>query len=207
MHTSWMPQSLTVTAKNCPHDGAVNDSRQEMPLSPGSSRGQQTAPTVMSEEQRQFAACQHNLIYRFLYAQHWSLEEYYDIAAFGFLRAVMRYLREPQLRRYAFSTIAWRAMEQSISSHLRAEARRLSAEQRYCAEERSVNPDPFDEIEAVMLLQQLAPRQNEACYRLAMMRLQGYTIAETAKAQGMSPKRVRRILQEMYRNYLQLYQK
>ena len=45
----------------------------------------------MTEEQRQFAADRHNLIYAFLHEKGWAPGEYYDIAAFGFLRAVMRY--------------------------------------------------------------------------------------------------------------------
>ena len=37
------------------------------------------------------------------------------------------------------------------------------------------------------------------------MRLQGYTIAEIALAQGMPKIRIRRLLKELYRAYLQLY--
>lgn len=46
---------------------------------------------------------------------------------------------------------------------------------------------------------------SEEQYRLASMRLQGYSIAETARSQGMSPKRVRKLLREMYQVYLKLY--
>ena len=42
-------------------------------------------------------------------------------------------------------------------------------------------------------------------YVLAEMRLQGYSIAEAAKAQGLSEKRVRSLLKEMFRVYLCLY--
>jgi len=36
--------------------------------------------------------------------------------------------------------------------------------------------------------------------------LQGYSVAETARHYGISPKRVRRLLKEMYRVYLSLYE-
>lgn len=89
---------------------------------------------AMKERQRRFAAKNHNLIYRYLHEKGWEVSEYYDIAAFGYLRAVRRYLTEPGLSIYAFSSIAWQAMTQSIASFLRAEARRKDAERRYIRE-------------------------------------------------------------------------
>lgn len=71
---------------------------------------------ALSPEQRQFAAEQHNLIYAYLKEKGLYHEEYYDIAAIGYLQAVKRYLTQPALRQYAFSTIAWSAMRQSIGS-------------------------------------------------------------------------------------------
>ena len=91
----------------------------------------QRAPASSSEalslEQRQFAAEQHNLIYAYLNEKGLYHEEYYDIAAFGYLQAVKRYLTQPALRQYAFSTIAWRAMRQSIAAFHRSEERRKAA--------------------------------------------------------------------------------
>ena len=151
----------------------------------------------MTEEQRQFAADRHNLIFTFLHEKGWAPGEYYDIAAFGFLRAVMRYLSEPRLRQYAFSTVAWRSMGQSIASYHRAEARRLESEQRYIQTVQPHNADPYEELEANLILHDLVSMTSEEQYRLA--------IAETARSQGMSPKRVRKLLREMYQVYLQLY--
>ena len=120
----------------------------------------------MTEWQRRFAAENHNLIYRYLHERGWEVSEYYDIAAFGYLRAVRRYLTEP----------------------------RLSAVQ-----------DPFAELEARLLLHDLATVSSKQQYALAEMRLQGYSIAEIALAQGMPKIRIRRLLRELYRTYLQLY--
>lgn len=159
----------------------------------------------MSEKQRQFAAENHNLIYRFLHERGWEVSEYYDIAAFGFLRAVRRYLTEPGLSMYAFSSIAWPAMNQSITSFLRAESRRKDAERRYMNEAAVTAPDPFEELEARLLLHDLAAVSSKQQYELAEMRLQGYTIAEIALAQGMPKIRIRRLLRELYRAYFQLY--
>ncbi len=206
MHTSQMLQLSMVTEKNCPPNRVINGNcRQQKQLSSGTTGGQLTAFEVLSEEQRQYAASHHDLIYAFLHNQHWDVEEYYDIAAFGFLRAVMRYQSESHLQKYAFSTIAWRTMKQSIASYHRTECRRLCAEQKYCATDITVYPDPFEEMEIVMLLQELVSHTTPAQYQLAQLRLQGYSIAETAKVQGISPKRVSRLLKQMYEVYLQLY--
>lgn len=159
----------------------------------------------MTEVQRHFAAEHHNLIFSFLHDRGWPVDEYYDIAVFGYLRSVMRYLSVPTLQRYAFSTIAWRTMGQSIASYQRAEKRRLASEQKYMGALPTASPDPYEELEATILLHDLASMSTSEQYALASMRLQGYSIAETARLQGMSPKRVHLLLKELYRVYLNLY--
>lgn len=159
----------------------------------------------MTEPQRRFATKNHNLIYRFLRDRGWDIREYYDIAAFGFLRAVQRYFLESKLTRYAFSTVAWSAMNQSVASFLRAETRRKDAEQRYVQKNASVASDPFAEMEARLMLHDLAAVSDQKQYELAEMRLQGYAIKEIAAKRGMGEVRVRRLLRELYRTYLQLF--
>lgn len=133
------------------------------------------------------------------------IDEYYDIVVFGYLRAVRRYLTEPELCGYPFSTIAWLAMRQSIASFHRAEKRREKTERKYLSLLRARPPDPFEELEAELLLHDLAAVSSQEQYALATMRLQGYSIAETARIQGMDEKRVRGLLKELYRVYLCLY--
>lgn len=159
----------------------------------------------MTEQQRQFAAEHHSLIYAFLREKGWPANEYYDIVAFGFLRAVCRYLTDPSLGKFAFTTIAWRAMGQSVSSFHRAEARRKDAERRYMETAQVEASDPYMELEQRLLLHDLAAVSSEQQYLLASLRLQGYGIAETARAHGMSAWRVRRLLRELYQVYFTLY--
>lgn len=106
----------------------------------------------MSEEERQFAAEHHGLILSFLRSDSWELSEYYDIAAWGFLDAVIKYLRSPSLRKYPFSSLAWKSMRHSIAAFRRAEARRLASEQRYADTELPEQQDLFSELEAKLLL-------------------------------------------------------
>ena len=46
----------------------------------------------------------------YLHFNNLTVDEFYDIAVFGYLRAVRKYLARPELRQYKFSTIARRAM-------------------------------------------------------------------------------------------------
>lgn len=166
--------------------------------------GEPTVAGMLTKRQRQFAAQHHDLIYSFLHEKGWVVSEYYDLAAFGFLHAVRRYLTEPDLSRYAFSTVAWPAMTQSIASFHRAELRRKEAERQYA--DMLVREDPFEEMEARLILHDLASVTSREQVELASLRLQGYTIAEIAASQGMPQVRIRRILKELYRAYFRLYQ-
>jgi len=159
----------------------------------------------MSDEERQFASENHSLIMSFLRSGHLVQSEYYDIAAWGYLRAVMRYYRVPSLQKYPFSSLAWKSMRHSIAAFRRAEARRLASEQRYADTELPEQQDLFSELEAKLLLQDLTSCFGKRQYELASMRLQGYSLAEIARAHGISVHRVSKLLRVMYRAYLRLY--
>ena len=188
------------SVKSSPRNGANADNT----LTP-QPRGRPGTTGAMTERQRRFAAKNHNLIYRYLHEKGWEVSEYYDIAAFGYLRAVRRYLTEPGLSIYAFSSIAWRAMAQSIAAIHRAERRRQDPAPRVLSAAAPARPPPAPELEARLLLHDLAAVSSKQQYELAEMRLQGYSIAEIALAQGMPKIRIRRLLKELYRAYFQLY--
>lgn len=173
--------------------------------SPSDDGGRRAVHPVMTDDQRRFAAGNHNLVYSFLRRERLDPDEYYDIAAWGYLRAVLRYFREADtLKKIPFSSVAWKAMRSSISTFLRAEERRRETEQRYI-EAQPAPADPFEVMEADLLLHDLVSDFGNRQYELASMRLQGYTIAEIARAQGMSPQRVSALLNALYRIYLKLY--
>ena len=56
-----------------------------------------------------------------------------------------------------------------------------------------------------MLLHDLAAVSTNRQYALASMRLQGYSIAEIARRQGVDHRRVSRLLRELYQVYMKLY--
>ena len=83
-------------------------------------------------------------------------------------------------------------MGRSIAAFHQAEAQRVQAEQRYL--EMMPKQDPMKELEARLCLHDLASVASWPQYEMAALRLQGYSIAETARQSGIRPTGVRRVL-------------
>ena len=172
---------------------------------PPNLRERDAAVAALTEEQRRFATENHNLIFAFLRDEQWDAGEYYDIAALGFLRAVLRYFSDARLKKYGFSTIAWRNMHKSVASYLNAEAHRRESEERYMELRGGVDGDPYEEMEYNLILRDLLAESGERQCEMAALRLQGYSVAEIAAKSGMSAYRVRKLLKELFQVYLKLY--
>lgn len=157
-------------------------------------------PVPLTEAQRRFAAQYHALIYGFLLEKKLEIREYYDIAAIGYLHAVQRYFTEKSLHGYRFSTIAWRSMNSSLNTFRRQEQRRQSHEFS-CQAAHPPPDDAFDALRARLLLHDLFLLADEEQALLIRHRLHGCSLAETARREGMSVKRVRHRLKALYRAY------
>ena len=82
---------------------------------------------VLTEQERDFAEKNHNLIYTFLHRNHLEIDEFYEPAAFGFLRAVVKYHRLPWLKeKYEFYNIAWNCLRTNVGNEIDAKRRRTS---------------------------------------------------------------------------------
>lgn len=79
--------------------------------------------TRLTEEEREFATQNHNLIYTIMRAYHFPIEEYYGAAAYGYIKSVMDYNRKPELRQYCFSTIARNKIRTYCSNEINSEKR------------------------------------------------------------------------------------
>lgn len=73
----------------------------------------------LTNEQRRFAEQRHNLVYTYLRQRGLDVSDYYDVAIFGYLKAVQLYCEQERLRRYSFSTIAYWCMRSAVSSQRR----------------------------------------------------------------------------------------
>lgn len=121
---------------NLPTTATTFPIRASLTANATSCRSKQKQPTKLaplSKRQMRFAEKNHKLVYAFLQEQRYDPGEYYDLAVMGYLRAVERYCSHAYLRRFSFSTVAYRAMQQSIVSWKRGESRRRQAEEAYSA--------------------------------------------------------------------------
>lgn len=156
---------------------------------------------ALTTREQQFAAENHRLIFAFLNEQELAEVDYYDIAALGYLEAVHRYLSEPSLRSFAFSTIAYRAMLKSLSHSLFIQLRQQRIE---AVSLDTGGPDgmPYPQqaiarrrFEEQLFLHALAGLPAHQ-YELVRMRLDGCTVREIARRKKTTEKKVRSLLRQ-----------
>ena len=70
----------------------------------------------LTDIEREFADENKIWIEKYLSMRHLSRDDFYSIVVPGYLLAVIKYLNIPELGNYAFSTIAFRAMDSKISN-------------------------------------------------------------------------------------------
>ncbi len=76
----------------------------------------------LTDFERKFAEENHNLVYSFLHKYGYNLEVYYDVAIFGYLKAVQIYNRREDLRnKYPFPFISKQYMRAEIGNYFRTE--------------------------------------------------------------------------------------
>ena len=93
----------------------------------------------LTEQESAFAAEHHQMVSRYLNRKELPEDEYYDVVVFGYLHGVQKYFRREDLRRqYAFSTIAWSAMNTCLinyerdKAHTKNQAILLSIHEPFC---------------------------------------------------------------------------
>jgi len=140
----------------------------------------------LTEEQREFADANHDLLYAFM-ARYRLSDDCYGRLAIRYLRTAVRYLTDGGLRQYAFSTVLWYHLRSELSDILREDRQRPA----------EVDPEqlpawepPLEETIGMQLWQtierELTFKQCEAVY----LRNQGYTNREIARLCGVKPKAI-----------------
>lgn len=151
----------------------------------------------LTEQERLFAERHHNIIYTFLNTNGLKDEDFYDVAALGYLRAVKRYHREEKLQQYKFNTIAWQAMRTNVGNKKRSDRIRdaviayslneLTADGTEYGEFIQAAKDGFRELEEQENLQQLLaeimPALTERQRGHIIATLNGYRPQEVMKEQ------------------------
>ena len=123
----------------------------------------------LTEEQRIFAEKHHDFIYQYLNGRHLNIEDYYDTAVFGYLKAVQDYLEKPELQQYRFSTIARIAMRDALATEWKKQNRPMR--RAYLAEAMD------DRNRLLALLAYLTPKERQVIH----LQADGYTYHEIAE--------------------------
>lgn len=165
----------------------------------------------MTNEQRQLAAENHNLIYSFLNKYQYDQDEFYDLAAIGLCQAAKYY------KDYmgTFSTLAYKCMFNEIAKYfmIQGAARRIPSNliTHYDTKIRRDNGDECGEIIEVLdcgtafeddlifelCVEKVKERLSDKDKLIFDMLLEGYTTREIGKAAGCSNTNVTNIRRRM----------
>lgn len=159
----------------------------------------------LTEEQRRFAEQNHALVYKFLHQHGLSVDEYYDIVIFGFLLAVQRYLTDASLAPYAFSTVAWSAMESALRNHRRTARRNLRLHTgngwhgRYqlCRRELPPENEWMSQLETTLLLHTLATLVTAQQMKVLQLRAQGVSVRSIAAQLKTNVPQINELLEDV----------
>lgn len=143
--------------------------------------------------EREFATKNHNLVYSFLHRYGYSLEIYYDVVIFGYLKAVRIYNRMENVRnKYDFSFVSWQYMRVEIENHFKKENAKkrkpvgmvVSLDAEYAATEALYNriciagQSPESEIMALEELTELLNSLSITQKSIVEMKINGYSSKE-----------------------------
>lgn len=172
----------------------------------------------LTDFERKHAAENHNLVYGFLNRYGYSLENFYDIAIFGYLKAVQIYNRREDLRsKYTFPFISWKYMRAEIGNYFKMENAKkrkplggvVSLDAGYWGREDFYNCLPvkkYPESEELEMkqLEEFVKDLSDVQQKIIKMRVEGYKNYEIYAALEMKPstyymevKRIKKVLAEM----------
>ena len=163
-----------------------------------------------TKEEQQFAEENHDLVYAFLNEKKLSEDEYYDVVVFGYLRAVQEYCETTKLRKYKFSTLAWKRMQHTLADYYKyiASPKRnaqvisldepLDGDDGLCLEDVISYDDYMSEIKEELLMHELARQLPSREMRIVRMKVRGYKMHEIAKAERLTFQEINRLLDNIY---------
>ena len=157
----------------------------------------------LTDFERKFATENHNLVYDFLHRYGYNLETYYDIAIFGFLKAVQIYsCREDLRNKYAFPFISQQYMRSEIGNHFRMEDAKkrkpsgimVSLDAEYSETENLYNcigvagtKSPELEVLESERVTEVLKSLSDSQRKIAEMKIDGYSSKEIYSALEMKP--------------------
>lgn len=143
----------------------------------------------LTAEESAFAEENHDMIRAYLRRHRLPFDDFYDIAVFGYLRAVRKYLARPELRQYKFRTIAYRAMSCDVH-HSREYWSRARRRGEVCSlnedqDSSDLRDTAAETLDNVVSFEELASRITPMQRRIAVLRSDGYSDKEIAAICGI----------------------
>lgn len=163
-----------------------------------------------TKEERQFAEDNHDLIYAFLNEKRLSEDEYYDVVVFGYLRAVQEYCESSKVKKYKFSTLAWKRMHHTLMDYYKylSSPKRnapvisldepIDGENGLCIADTIICDDFMADFKEELLMHELACHLPKKEMRIVKMKVQGCRMHEIAKAEHMTFQEINRLLDNIY---------
>ena len=142
----------------------------------------------LTEEEKKLAEENHNLVYAFLHTYKYSVEKYYNVVIFGYLKGIQVYSRREDLRKkYDMQFICWQYMRSEMGNHFRTEdtlKRKpmeivISLDAEYAVDEENLHDcigkktleEEMVEVETVL---ELLEKLSEVQRKIAEMKMDGY---------------------------------
>lgn len=150
-------------------------------------------PLTLTPEESAFAAEHHNLIYRYLHNKNLPEDDYYDVVVFGYLRGVQKHFRRKDLQQYAFTTLAWRAMDSCYINHVKSllrpknDAQVLSLNAFKLEETIADTRDFLEETIQEMALDETLKRFEETEQNILRLLMAGYSENEICNRLNLNP--------------------
>ena len=161
----------------------------------------------LTQEEICFAADNHRLIYRYLSKKHLPKDEYYDIAVFGYLKAVKDYFSRENLQKYAFSTICWKYISREIFNYRKSQQRQKRAAKIVCMQSgQTLNVEAYNhyshaemaKMQERLLLYELSLHIREEEMQIVKLYCAGYSLREICKIKQVKMRQARDVLKTAY---------
>ena len=141
---------------------------------------------LLSDEERKLAEENHNMIYAFLHTYNYSIDDFYGIAAVGYLKGIQAYNRKNRLKeKYDMFFVCWQYMRAEIGNYfrvLKAKKRMQENTTSYFEWENYGDDGLLDTIILKEIFRDLTPVQR----KIVRKRLDGYSNKEIYLILNMS---------------------
>lgn len=81
----------------------------------------------LTYEEQAVAQQRHGLVWKYLQKNHLPESDWYDVVIFGYLLAVRKWMHNANTRKWSFSTVAFHAMDTSVSNERARQRRRITS--------------------------------------------------------------------------------